>query len=327
MHRPISAFAICLLFATTAWSIPTEWKQWLPELTRQDDFYAFWSTAAYQSVLAKAPAVSAVKPFSIFASGNQQTCRGEVTECKEATLTVPILHLTDWWAADDYIAPLEGKVSLHLTLLPDSSRREGWAMSGAFDRSCCPLRDVVLAARHSLRYLLSQPDVHEPRVGIVGEGLGGAVAVALAALEPDLVAFIAVHQPVPGFHYLKMGTPADSPTVLRPLNQVASRKTDDELRRSFTYFDFFNFAPEVTTPALVTMSLQDQIATPEQVLAIYNHLRSQKQLAVTDYEDHLGTEGRQDFYARTHWWLQSIGYVRGVESQQPSDPGRYLLRR
>ena len=53
MYRRILAFAICLLFVTAAWSIPVEWKEWLPELTRQDDFYSFWSTATYQSALAK----------------------------------------------------------------------------------------------------------------------------------------------------------------------------------------------------------------------------------------------------------------------------------
>jgi len=329
MYRRISAFAICLLFATAAWSIPVEWKQWLPELTRQDDFYSFWSTTTYQSALAKVPAASIAKPFSIFASGRQQTCRGEMTECKDSTLTVPILHLTDWWADDDHIAPLEGKVSLHLTLLPGSSRHDGWAAAGLPDKGACPLRDVVLTARHSLRYILSQPDVHEPRVGIIGEGLGGAVAVALAVLEPDLIAFIAVHEPTPGFHYLKMGTPADSPTVLRPLDRIKTDngKTDDELRRSITYFDFFNFAPEVRAPALVTMSLEDEVATPEQVLSIYNHLQCKKQLLVTNHEGHLGAGDREDFYQRTYCWLQSIGYAPGGESQQPSDPKRYLLRK
>ena len=173
MHRRLLAAVICLFAVTTAWTMPAEWEQWLPELTRQDDFYSFWSTAAYQSALANMPAASAAQPFSVFSAQRQQTCRTELTTCRDSELTVPILHLTDWWADDHHIAPVQGKVSLHLALLPNSSRRNGWNSSGLLDTSACPLVDAVLAARHGLRYLLSQPDVHEPRVGIIGEGLGG----------------------------------------------------------------------------------------------------------------------------------------------------------
>jgi cephalosporin-C deacetylase len=316
MYRQIASAVICLLLATSAWAIPPQWEQWLPELTHQDDFDAFWSTAGYQAALSRVPAVSAAHPFAAFSTGPAQTCRAEMTNCKESTLTVPILHLTDWWADDDLSAPLEGKVSLHMTLLPETSRHDGWDPAGLPDAAACKLRDAVLTARHSLRFLLSQHDVHAPRVGIVGEGFGGAVAIALAALDPDLVAFVAIHQPAPGFHYLIDRTPADAPAVLRPLKRVEC-SDHYKLLHAITYFDFFNFAPRVTIPTLVTMSINDEVATPEQVLAIYNHLNCDKQLQVTDYADHLGHDDRQDFYNTAYKWLQHLGFAQNPDGLRP----------
>lgn len=324
MYRQIVSTAICLLLATSVWAVPRQWQEWLPELTRQDDFDAFWSSAGYQSALSRIPAALAADPFAAFSAGAAQTCRAEITDCKDSALTVPILHLTDWWADDDFSAPLEGKVSLHMTLLPGASRHDGWDPVGLPDASACTLRNAVLTARHSLRFLLSQHDVHTPRVGIVGEGFGGAVAIALAALEPDLVAFVAVHQPAPGFHYLNDQTPADAPALLRPLQRL---EPGDEMKalRTITYFDFFNFAPQVSAPTLVTMSTNDEVATPEQVLAIYNHLNCDKQLHVTDYEDHLGRDDRQDFYNTAYEWLQSLGFVRNADGSRPDSKLIYRL--
>jgi len=94
-----------------------------------------------------------------------------------------------------------------------------------------------------------------------------------------------------------------------------------------TYFDFFNFAPEVKGPALVTMSQNDDVATPEQVLSIYNHLRCSKRLAVYEYENHLTDADREEFYYETYLWLQGIGYVQGVEKKRRGDKVMRLLQR
>ncbi len=324
MYRQPASIVICLLLATSAWAMPRQWQQWLPELTRQDDFDAFWSSAAYQSALSRVPAASAADPFAAFSAGPAKTCLAQMTDCKDSTLTVPILHLTDWWADDDYSAPLEGRVSLHMTLLPEASRHDGWDPVGLPDASACTLRDAVLTARHSLRFLLSQHDVHAPRVGIIGEGFGGAVAIALAALDPDLVAFVAVHQPAPGFHYLNDRTPADAPALLRPLQRLECPAAP-ALIHPMPDFDFFNFAPRVRPRPFVTRSTNDEVATPQQVLAIYNHLNCDKQLHVTDYADHLGSDDRQDFYNTAHQWLQTRGFVRNPDGSRPGSKLIYRL--
>jgi cephalosporin-C deacetylase len=168
-------------------------------------------------------------------------------------------------------------------------------------------------------------------VGIVGEGLGGAVAVALGALEPDLISFIAIHQPVPGFHFRKRGIPADSDVVLQPITQMArvGQLSDEGLLRVVSYFDFFNFAPEVRGRMLVSMSTEDPVATPQQVLAIYNHLGGPRQLIVQNSPGHMEIADRSHFYCKTYQWLEGLGWTNkpiAVSQNKPLSDRRIAVR-
>lgn len=312
MQRAICCALICVIFASTGWSLPAEWQRWVPDLTRQDDFYEFWGRSSYQSALASIPPGAGTDPLAILTAGLRPVCHTELTECPSSNLTLPILHLTDWWADDDYLGALEGKVTLHVTLLPSSMPGGGWIAEGPPDAATIPLRDAVVTARQALRYLMSQPDVRTPRIGIIGEGLGGAVALALGALEPDLISFIAIHEPVPGFHFRKRGIAADSSVVLQPVEQMAmaGQISHEQLRCVLSYFDFFNFAPDVKSRTLVSMSLQDPVATTQQILAIYNHLGGPRQMVVQDTPGHLAVSDREHFYRKTYQWLEDLGWVR-----------------
>ena len=69
-----------------------------------------------------------------------------------------------------------------------------------------------------------------------------------------------------------------------------------QLRCVLSYFDFFNFAPDVKSRTLVSMSLQDPVATTQQILAIYNHLGGPRQMVVQDTPGHLAVSDREHFY-------------------------------
>ncbi len=291
-------------------------------MTRPDDFGRFWGNGTYQASLAALATSRPAEGAPAFAADTKRICHEQLLRNSEASVRMPILHLTDWWADDTEIDDLEGTATLHLRLLPLASREFGWDPSGLPDPHACCLRDAVMAARRGLRHLLSQPDVRAPRVGVVGEGFGGAVAVALAALERDHIAFIAIHQPMPAFHFRADGTPAVSDYVLRPLKRVDSDLVRDQqqLRDSIAYFDFFNFAPDVTAPAMVSYSGGDPIAGADQAMAIYSHLGGHRRLSVTQHDTHLAEADRVDFYAATYAWLQSVGLVRSRLIPSVTDP-------
>lgn len=329
MLRSISraaAIALIIGIPVSVHAIPPEWLTWKPALTRQQDFDAFWSTATYQSALSSRPMAFQNSPFSIFDKHGRSTCRGQLTSDRFSRLSVPILHLTDWWADDDVIGPIEGKLTSHVTLFPDASKKNGWNSSGLPDKSSCDLVRAVLMARHSLRYLLSQPDATQARAGIVGEGYGGAIAIALAAMDPDLVAFVVIHEPVPGFHYLSDGTAADSRPILRPLERLKCRDSR-AMHQAVTYLDFFNFAPAVTCPVFVTMGDGDPVATAEQVLSIYNNLDCTKELEIVADAGHLTVDGREEFYDLAARWLTDQGFAHRPVPQYRNEPGKMHIYR
>lgn len=291
-------------------------------MTRPDDFAAFWGNVSYQASLVALPADRNADGSIAFPVDGRGTCEQELARWVGSPMKMPVLHLTDWWADDILIDDLEGTATLHLRLLPGASREYGWDPSGLPDPYACCLRDAVLTARRGLRYLLSQPDVRAPKVGLVGEGFGGAVALALAALEPTHIAFVAIHQPMPAYHFRADGTPAASDYVLRPLERVNPDLLRDErqLQRSITYFDFFNFAPDVKAPAMVSYSVSDPVAGADQAMAVYSHLGGYKRLWAAQHNTHLAEADRVDFYAATYTWLQSVGLVKSRVTPSLGDP-------
>jgi len=151
-------------------------------------------------------------------------------------------------------------VTLHVTLLPSSMPGGGWIAEGPPDAATnpCATQWSLLDRRYDIS-CHSRMSAHRESGSSVN-GLGGAVALALGALEPDLISFIAIHEPVPGFHFRKRGIAADSSVVLQPVEQMAmaGQISHEQLRCVLSYFDFFNFAPDVKSRTLVSMSLQDR---------------------------------------------------------------------
>lgn len=241
------------------------------------------------------------------------------------TISMPVLHLTDRHLGGATLQGLDGSVTLQQQPVFESPRRSAYSLKGLPDIHACRLADTVMAARTALYALLSHPETDRARVGIIGEGVGASVALALSVLEPDLVAFVACHEPMPAFHYLPDGTPADSAAVTDPVESLPSRvKADEEtLRESLSYFDFYNFAPEVRQPTLISMSVNDRVATPEQVLAIHNRLTCSKRLEVLEDPVHLGRQGREEFLRRCAAWIRDQGFgqpgipVPGTDVENP----------
>lgn len=290
-------------------TLPPEWSEWLPALTRQSDFYSHWSDMTFHAALSDLPPAEPANAPHVFADEQGRTCHIRIEYDEGAPMEMPVLHLTDCYSAGCQIEPVRGRVTMHATLFPDASPDGIYDLTGLPDVGACMLSEAITAARNALHLLLSDPAVESSRVGVVGEGFGGAVGVALSVLEPDVVAFVACHQPVPGFHFLPDGTPADSEAVLKPVRQLSSAvRTHDHFAESLTYFDFYNFAPEVRRPIFITLGLDDEVATPEQVLAIYNRLTCRKRLEVLEGAGHLEAASRTRFLSACRRWLVDLGF-------------------
>lgn len=125
--------------------------------------------------------------------------------------------------------------------------------------------EAILAAVRALDVLAGLRPRTRFRCGVVGEGLGGTIALAVAALRPDQVAFVCAHEP--------------TEFTTQPLRKNLERWRR-ETGEAAAYVAPEAFARLVTVPALVSLGEADQVARPERVEAIYEALNGPKELTV-----------------------------------------------
>ena len=108
--------------------------------------------------------------------------------------------------------------------------------------------------------------VRDNSIGLVGEGYGAGIAMAVAALMPAKVQFVIAHQPICLSVASDAGEGADA----------SQAKRLRALRRTATRLSARSFAPFVRARSLVTVGMQDQYATPETILDLYTALPGEK---------------------------------------------------
>jgi len=159
--------------------------------------------------------------------------------------------------------------------------------------------DAVLAV-HAARQL---PGVDATRVAVGGGSQGGAIALAVSGLVPDLTAVMA---DVPFLCDIPRGV-AISPS--HPYVELALYlATHRDRRRSvfevLAYFDAVSLVTTATAPALFSVGLMDAVCPPSTVYAAYNAYPGPKQMRVYPYNEHEGGQGFQE--AEQLRWLREL---------------------
>ncbi|MEY9844101.1 acetylxylan esterase [Streptacidiphilus sp. MAP5-3] len=123
------------------------------------------------------------------------------------------------------------------------------------------------------------------RVAVVGQSQGGGVALAVAALVPDLAAAVA-HVP-----FLCDFPRAVQVTDAAPFREIADylsihRDQEETVHRTLSYIDGVNFARRATVPARFSAALMDAIVPPSTVFAAYHAYAGPKDITVWRYNGH-----------------------------------------
>ncbi len=297
---------------------PYDWpleqlRTYQPELTKQADFAVFWSRTLVE--LAQTPLEYRMEPYDYPVRGVKVynlRYRSYRDATIEAWLVLPdgpgphpglVLFHGYNWAFDGKIhdtvnLALHGYACFQLLVRGQQGHSEdnigspaghpvGWLTQGIADPAAYYYRAVYMDAVRALQVLATIKTVDPNRIGVMGGSQGGGLALAGAALSdiprvavvdfPFLANFERAIDIAPGGPYYE-------------LNEYFRRNSAPEYetaaRRTLSYFDLINHAPQVRCYTLMTMGLIDQTTPPSTVSAVYNHLRCAKDLMVWRYFGH-----------------------------------------
>jgi cephalosporin-C deacetylase len=177
----------------------------------------------------------------------------------------------------------------------------GFLTRGVLDPQTYYYRRVFTDAVRAVEAARSHPLVDPARVVVAGGSQGGGIALAVAALLPDVAG---VMSDVP---FLSNFARAIAITDNEPYVELARflalhRDKVDQVFRTLSYFDVAVLARLATAPALFSVGLTDPTCPPSTVYAAYNAYRAPKRMCVYPYNGH---EGGQAFHQREQLrWLR-----------------------
>ncbi|SFD52671.1 acetylxylan esterase [Streptomyces aidingensis] len=156
--------------------------------------------------------------------------------------------------------------------------------------------DAVRAVEAARAHPLTDP----ARTAAVGGSQGGAIAIAVGGLVPDLAAV------APDVPFLCDFPRAVTITDRDPYREIGNylkshRGRTAQVLRTLSYFDGVHFAARGRAPALFSTALEDQTCPPSTVFAAFNAwAHDDKTIEVYDFNDHEGGGPFQEA-AKVRW--------------------------
>ena len=224
---------------------------YLPMVRQPADFDEFWQDAL--SELARWPLQPQVNGENLSYYGMYgKMCTGAYRGPADGPVSQAVIHFMDHGDIAQRTPANDGFAHLGLYWYPPDTRQQ-WTAEGLPDRRSYILREAIVDGCQAVDALLNRPEVVGKRVGLTGEGLGGLVAMAVAALNPHRVSFVVVDRPWPVCHYSRDGMLQPHSHVAATLSEWESRYPQwrSAMRTATTYFDLHAFRTAVKAPVLM----------------------------------------------------------------------------
>ncbi|NOX61308.1 MAG: acetylxylan esterase [Chloroflexi bacterium] len=188
-------------------------------------------------------------------------------------------------------------------LSEDNGAVKGWTLRGQIVRGVedAPeklyFRQVFLDAAMLARIVMAMPDVDARRVGAMGASQGGGLALACAALVPEIqrvatvYPFLCDYQRVWEIDQIN-GAYHELQEWFRRRDPLHQRK--EAFFTQLGYIDVQHLAPRIRAHTLMATALQDTTCPPSTQFAAYNKISSSKQLLLYPDFGHEGLPGLPD---------------------------------
>lgn len=174
-----------------------------------------------------------------------------------------------------------------------SPAHPGFMTRGILDPATYYYRRVFTDAVRAVEAVRSHEAVDPRHVAVVGGSQGGGMAIAIAALVPDLAAI------APDVPFLSDFPRATTLAETDPYGEIvrylkAHRDHVEPVERTLAYFDAAVLGRQARVPALFSVGLMDRICPPSTVYAAFNHYAGPKEIREYPYNDHEGGQGFHD---------------------------------
>jgi cephalosporin-C deacetylase len=147
-------------------------------------------------------------------------------------------------------------------------------------------RRLYVDAVRAVETAASLPGVDARRIGVGGNSQGGALALAAAALVPELVALC--HANVPFLcdieRALELAPDPPYTEVVRFL--AVNPELEEAARTTLRHVDNALLARRIRARTLVSVGLHDTICPPSTVFAAYNAIEAEKEIVVLTFAGH-----------------------------------------
>lgn len=158
-------------------------------------------------------------------------------------------------------------------------------------------RHIFLDTVQAVRVFAQMPEINPDKLAAVGGSQGGGLALACAALSPQISAVASVYPFLSDYQRvweLELGDNAYA-----ELRQYLRRfdPTHQRFNETFTrlgYIDVHHLAARITAPTLMITGLSDQVCPPSTQFAAYNNIPAPKEYVLYPDYGHEGLPGADD---------------------------------
>ena len=147
-------------------------------------------------------------------------------------------------------------------------------------------RRLYVDAVRAVETAASLPDVDPARIGVAGFSQGGGLALAVAALAPELVRVCHSEMPFLADFERAIAVAQEPPYTELVAYLAVHTELVARALATLRHFDVALLASRIRARTIVSVGLMDPICPPSSVFAAYNAITAAKQIEVFPYSGH-----------------------------------------